>query len=338
MDNVLITGGAGFIGSNFVRLISERHPSWNLTIIDALTYAGNLDNFPEGFWDAPNREFVHANILDEDVVDKLVSKSEAIVHLAAETHVDRSILDAGKFIDTDVKGTWVLLEAAKRHKVKRFVHVSTDEVYGEAEGKPSLEGDDLKPKSPYAASKAAADRLAYSYYATHKLPVVITRCSNNYGANQYPEKLIPLFVTNALEDKPLPIYGSGENTRDWINVLDHCDALEILLLDIGHHGEVYNVSSGEEHSVLEITDIILEKLGKSHDLIQHVRDREGHVVRHAVDSTKFKETFNWMPFSGFKRSMEETIQWYVDNEEWWRKVKQKSEDYKEWIDKQYSDR
>lgn len=338
MDKILVTGGAGFIGSNFVRMMAESHPSWKLTVIDSLTYAGNLDNFPEGFWDDENREFVHANILDEHVVDELMSRVDAVVHFAAETHVDRSIHDAGKFIDTDVKGTWVLLEAAKRHEITRFLHISTDEVYGEAEGKPSLEGDDLKPKSPYAASKAAADRLAFSYFATYGLPVVITRCSNNYGPNQYPEKLIPLFVTNALEGKPLPIYGSGKNTRDWIHVIDHCQALEILLMDVGHCGEVFNLSSGQEHSVLEITDIILKKLGKSPDIIQHIRDREGHVIRHAVDSTKFKEAYNWIAEYNFQHNIEETIQWYIDNEDWWRKVKQKSADYKEWIKKQYSDR
>lgn len=338
MENILVTGGAGFIGSNFVKSMAKLHPSWKIIVIDALTYAGNLDNFPEGFWDDDNREFVHSNILDEKVVDDLVSRVEGIVHFAAETHVDRSIHDAGNFIDTDVKGTWVLLEAARRHKTKRFLHISTDEVYGEAGDEPSLEGDDLKPKSPYAASKTAADRLAFSYFATYDMPIVITRCSNNYGPNQYPEKLIPLFVTNAIEDKPLPVYGSGKNTRDWIHVLDHCDALEILLLDIGHIGEVYNLSSGQESSVLDITEVILNKLGKSKNLIQHVRDREGHVERHAVNSKKFMETFNWIPMGNLKVNLEQTIQWYIDNEEWWSKVKQKNADYQEWMKKQYTDR
>jgi dTDP-glucose 4,6-dehydratase len=336
MKSVLITGGAGFIGSNFVSMMAQNHPSWKLIVLDALTYAGNLENFPPDFWN-DNRIFIHGNIVDEKIVDQCMSQVEAVVHFAAETHVDRSIVDAGKFIDTDVKGTWVLLEAARRHKIKRFVHISTDEVYGEAVGKPSKEGDDLNPKSPYAASKAGADRLAFSYWATHNVPVVISRCSNNYGPYQYPEKLIPLFVTNALEDKPLPVYGSGENSRDWIHVSDHCEAIEILLMDIGHLGEVFNVSSNEEHSVLEITDIILNKLGKSKDLIRHVKDREGHVVRHAVDASKFRDTFNWLPISNFKLNMELTIDWYVKNEQWWRNVKQKSEDYKKWVKEQYGE-
>jgi dTDP-glucose 4,6-dehydratase len=336
MKSVLITGGAGFIGSNFVTIMAKNHPAWKLIVLDALTYAGNLENFPPDFWN-DNRIFVHGNITDEKLVDQCMSQVESVVHFAAETHVDRSIVDAGKFIDTDVKGTWVLLEAARRHKTKRFVHISTDEVYGEAVGKPSKEGDDLNPKSPYAASKAGADRLAFSYWATHNVPVVISRCSNNYGPNQYPEKLIPLFVTNALEDKPLPVYGSGENSRDWIHVSDHCDAIEILLLDIGHLGEVFNVSSNEEHSVLQITDIILKKLGKSNDLIKHIKDREGHVVRHAVNASKFRETFNWSPIANFKLNMEQTIDWYVQNEQWWRNVKQKSEDYKKWVREQYGE-
>jgi dTDP-glucose 4,6-dehydratase len=338
VENILITGGAGFIGSNFVRLMAKRHPSWKLIVLDALTYAGNMDNFDPGFWDSDIRVFVHGNIVDEKLVNELMPQVDAVVHFAAETHVDRSIIDAGKFIDTDVKGTWVLLEAARKNNIKRFVHISTDEVYGEAPGRPSKEGDDLKPKSPYAASKAAADRLAYSYYTTHEVPVVISRCSNNYGPNQYPEKLIPLFVTNALEDKPLPVYGTGKNSRDWIHVLDHCDAIEILLLDVGHLGEVFNMSTGEEKSVLEITSIILKKLNKPESLINHVKDREGHVIRHAVDATKFMETFNWSPFMSFEKNMEQTIQWYVDNRVWWEKVKQKSAEYKEWVEKQYGGR
>lgn len=338
MEKILITGGAGFIGSNFVHLMAERHPGWKLIVLDALTYAGNLDNFPLDFWEHENRQFIHGNILDEKLVDNIISEVDGVVHFAAETHVDRSIIDAGRFIDTDVKGTWVLLESARKHNVKRFVHISTDEVYGEAPGRPSLEDDDLKPKSPYAASKAGADRLAYSYYTTHGVPVVISRCSNNYGPYQYPEKLIPLFVTNALEGKELPVYGSGKNTRDWIHVHDHCDAIEVLLLDIGHHGEAFNISTGDEKSVLDITEIILEKLGKSRDLIKHVRDREGHVTRHAVDSTRFQEAFNWSPSLNFEKNIELTIQWYVDNPDWWRKVKQKSMDYQAWIEKQYKDR
>ena len=338
MKSVLITGGAGFIGSNFVKMMADKYPSMKLFVLDALTYAGNLDNFPKGFWENENRIFFQGNILDSELVFNLMAQVEGVVHFAAETHVDRSIHDAGRFIDTDVKGTWVLLEAAKNLGTKRFVHISTDEVYGEAPGRLSVEGDDLKPKSPYAASKAAADRLVYSYFTTYDLPVVITRCSNNYGPNQYPEKLIPLFVTNALENKPLPVYGTGKNTRDWIHVMDHCTALEMLLFDNGHQGEVFNISSNEEKSVLEITDVILKALRKPDDLISHVRDREGHVTRHAVDSSKFRKEFSWSPRNSFEENIGKTIQWYVENESWWRKVKEKSREYKDWIEKQYSDR
>jgi len=334
----MITGGAGFIGSNFVKMMAEKHPTIKLVILDALTYAGNLDNFPEGFWENENHIFINGNILDCELVSNLMASVEGIVHFAAETHVDRSIHDCGQFIDTDVKGTWVMLEAARKFGVQRFVHISTDEVYGEAPGRLSVEGDDLKPKSPYAASKAAADRLVYSYFTTYNLPVVITRCSNNYGPNQYPEKLIPLFVTNALENKPLPIYGSGKNTRDWIHVMDHCSALEILLFDNCHQGEVFNISSNEEKSVLEITDIILKTLKKPDDLIFHVRDREGHVTRHAVNSWRFRKEFGWKPQHGFEENIGKTIQWYVEHEEWWRKVKEKTQEYREWMEKQYSDR
>lgn len=338
MKSILITGGAGFIGSNFVRMMASKHASLKIIVLDALTYAGNLDNFPSDFWENQNRVFVHGNILDELLVENLMSDVEGVVHFAAETHVDRSILDAGRFIDTDIKGTWVLLEAARRHMIKRFVHISTDEVYGEAPGRPSMEGDDLKPKSPYAASKAGADRLAYSYFTTYDLPVVISRCSNNYGPNQYPEKLIPLFVTNAMENKPLPVYGTGMNTRDWIHVDDHCSALEMLLFDQNHTGEIFNISSSDERSVLDITAIILETLNKTRDLIQHVRDREGHVLRHAVDSSKMRKTFGWSTSTDFETHIRETIKWYVENEWWWRKVKEKSAEYKAWIEKQYGDR
>ena len=338
MKSVLITGGAGFIGSNFTVRMAEWHPEIKLVVLDALTYAGNLDNFPPGFWDNQNRIFIHGNILDEQLVNRLMADVDGVVHFAAETHVDRSILDAGRFIDTDVKGTWVLLESARRNNIQRFVHISTDEVYGEAPGRPSKEGDDLKPKSPYAASKAGADRLVFSYYATYNLPAVITRCSNNYGLYQYPEKLIPLFVTNAFEDKPLPVYGSGLNTRDWIHVDDHCSALEIILFAKGHEGEVFNLSSGEERSVLDITSIILDALKKPKELIHHVKDREGHVLRHAVDSSKFRNTFHWAPKADFETRIYETVWWYAGNEAWWRKVKERSAEYKEWIEKQYGNR
>lgn len=333
---ILITGGAGFIGSNFVHLLAGDHPEWEIVVLDKLTYAGNLNNFPAGFWDVPNRRFVQGDICDQPLVEQLMSGCNYVVHFAAETHVDRSIIDAGSFIETDVKGTWVLLEQARKEsQLERFVHISTDEVYGEAPGRPNVEGDDLRPKSPYAASKAGADRLAFSYYTTYGTPVVITRCSNNFGPFQYPEKLIPLFVTNALEGKPLPVYGSGHNTRDWIYVTDHCDAIIALIQKPGVEGEVFNVSAATEHSVLDITGIILEVLGKSGDLIRFVEDRPGHVERHAVSAMKLYDATGWKPNRDFKVALTDTVKWYQENEAWWREVKEKGADYKAWIAQQY---
>jgi dTDP-glucose 4,6-dehydratase len=336
---ILVTGGAGFIGSNFVRMTLKHHPNDRVIVLDALTYAGNLENFSEEIWKNPNFQFFNGNIVDEKIVNELMRNVDAVVHFAAETHVDRSILEAGTFLETDVYGTYILLEAARNKAVKRFVHISTDEVYGEAEGKASVEGDDLRPKSPYAASKAGADRLAWSYWATYAFPVVISRCSNNYGPFQYPEKLIPLFVTNALEDKPLPVYGHGKNTRDWIYVDDHCSAIDTLLRADGDkvNGEVFNISSEYEKSVLQITDIILKALGKPASLIKHVDDRPGHVTRHAVNPAKIKAKLGWEPKFGFEETIERTIEWYRLNEAWWRNVKQKQAEYQEWMKLQYGE-
>ncbi|HEX9744794.1 MAG TPA: dTDP-glucose 4,6-dehydratase [bacterium] len=332
---ILVTGGAGFIGSNFVRYTLENHPDDRVIVLDALTYAGNLENFPNEYWSNPNFQFFEGNIIEEELVEQLMRNCDAVVHFAAETHVDRSIQEAGAFLETDVWGTFVLLEAARRYDIKRFVHISTDEVYGEAEGNPSREGDDLKPKSPYAASKTGADRLAWSYFTTYGLPVTISRCSNNYGPFQYPEKLIPLFVTNALEDKPLPVYGHGKNTRDWIYVTDHCSAVDLLLRTDGVDGEVFNVSSECEKSVLDITDIILKATGKPATLIDHVEDRPGHVARHAVDPGKITSKLGWKPRYDFEENIGLTIEWYKSNETWWRNLKEKQAAYKEWMDSQY---
>ncbi len=334
---ILITGGAGFIGSNFVRFSLENHPDDRILVLDALTYAGNLENFSKSIMENPNFQFFHGNICDEELVGELMRNVDAVVHFAAETHVDRSIQEAGTFIETDVWGTYVLLEAARRNDIKRFVHISTDEVYGEAGDRPSVEGDDLRPKSPYAASKTGADRLAWSYFATYGFPVTISRCSNNYGPFQYPEKLVPLFVTNALEDKPLPVYGHGKNTRDWIYVDDHCRAIDLMLREDGSKvdGEVFNISSECEKSVLDITDIILKSLGKPKTLIKHVEDRPGHVVRHAVDSTKIKRALGWEPKFSFEENIEATIEWYRVNESWWRNVNENQAEYKAWIEEQF---
>lgn len=333
MKRILVTGGAGFIGSNFVQYMLDTHDDVFIVVLDALTYAGNLDNLKPAM-EHERFMFFHGDVRDDELVVDLMRNVDYVVHFAAETHVDRSILDAGVFIDTDVFGTFVLLEAARNAGIKRFVHISTDEVYGEAPGRPSLEDDALMPKSPYAASKVGADRLAFSYCMTYGLPVVISRCSNNYGPYQYPEKLIPLFVTNALEDKPLPVYGTGESTRDWIYVLDHCRAIDALLWADGVVGEAFNIGAAVELSVVQITDIILKQLKKPKSLIKHVDDRLGHVVRHAVDTTKINKAIGWEPAYDFAENMESTVKWYIDNEEWWKKVKEKSDEYKKWVEAQ----
>lgn len=340
---LLITGGAGFIGSNFVKYILKKYPYYQVTVLDALTYAGNLDNFEEDICKNPQFSFYHGNICDKEIVNRLMKQTDGVVHFAAETHVDRSILEAGIFIQTDVYGTYVLLEAANKYQVKKFLHISTDEVYGEAksptgESRPSLETDPLMPRSPYAASKAGADRLAFSYYTTYKLPVIISRCSNNYGSNQYPEKLIPLFITNALENKPLPVYGSGKNTRDWINVLDHCEALDLLLHARGQDGEVFNIGGGQEFNILQIGETILQILGQDKSLMQFVKDRPGHVMRHAVDCSKIKKVFGWQPKIDFGEGIKQTVTWYVEHESWWRRIKEKTKEYQEFTKKWYVER
>lgn len=339
---LLITGGAGFIGSNFVKCILNKYPDYQVTVLDALTYAGNLDNL-EAVSKNPNFSFHHGNICDKEIVDKLMKETDAVVHFAAETHVDRSILEAGVFIQTDVYGTYVLLEATNKYQIKRFLHISTDEVYGEAkspteEDRPSIETDPLMPRSPYAASKAGADRLVFSYFTTYNLPVIISRCSNNYGPNQYPEKLIPLFITNALENKLLPVYGSGKNTRDWIHVLDHCEALDLLLHTTGQDGEVFNIGGGQEFNILQIGKTIIHALGKDEDLMQFVKDRPGHVMRHAVDTTKIKKVLGWQSKIDFEEGIKQTVDWYIKNESWWRKIKDKSKEYQEFTQKWYKDR
>lgn len=331
---LLVTGGAGFIGSNFVRYILSEHPDWFVCNLDKLTYAGNLENTAD-FENNPNYRFLKGDVANRKVVDPLVKWANIIVHFAAETHVDRSVMDAGDFVTTDVFGTFVLLDCAKIHGVEKFIHVSTDEVYGEAHGKPCLETDPLMPKSPYAASKAGADRLAYSYWATHKIPVLISRCSNNYGPYQLPEKMIPLFTTNAIEDKPLPVYGNGKNSRDWIHVLDHCRAIELLILEADCFGEAFNVSSGHEVTILEMCDQILRTLGKPKELIEFVVDRPGHVLRHAVNSDKLRKAFNWAPEVHFENGIRETVLWYKEHPDWWHKIKKRLAEY---YNRQYVER
>jgi dTDP-glucose 4,6-dehydratase len=334
MKQLLVTGGMGFIGSNFIRHMFKEHDDIKIVNLDKLTYAGNPSNL-KGFEEKRYR-FVEGDVCDKDVVDKAVSRCDVIVHFAAETHVDRSIMYAGDFVTTDVFGTFVLLEAARKYKVKKFVHISTDEVYGEAIGRPSKETDALMPKSPYAASKAGADRLAFSYYCTYGLPVTITRCTNNYGPYQYPEKLIPLFVTNAIDGLQLPVYGSGKNTRDWIYVEDHCSAIDAILQAEGREGEVFNVGSGDEKSVLDIASMILSILGKSEDLLEYVQDRPGHVLRHAVDPSKLRSALGWTPKHTFASAMRETVEWYRNNPDWWRPIK--SGEFRKYYEQQYRNR
>jgi dTDP-glucose 4,6-dehydratase len=319
---VLVTGGAGFIGSNFVHYLLSRRADHRVVVLDKLTYAGNLENLDSVRSD-PRFSFVQGDICDAQVVRETMRGCDWVVNFAAETHVDRSIVDPGAFVRTDVEGTYTLLEVARVAGIERFVQISTDEVYGNAEApdgtsRPSLETDALKPLSPYAASKAGADRLAFSYWATYGLPVVVTRCSNNYGPYQYPEKQLPLFIANAMADRAIPVYGNGKNTRDWIHALDHAAALlTILEAPAGDVlGEVFNVGAAEERSILENATLVLDLVGKPHDLITFVPDRLGHVQRHAVDSSKLTTRLGWQPRIPFERGMAETVRWYQTHPDW----------------------
>ena len=335
MQSILVTGGAGFIGSNFVRYMLNKYPDYRIIVLDALTYAGNRENLADLEGD-PRYLFYHGDIADEKVVDNLMSNVDSVVNFAAETHVDRSIHEAGKFIDTDVKGTFVLLEAAKKYKIERFLHISTDEVYGSIQEGSFKESDPLEPNSPYSASKAGGDLLVRSYHVTYGLPVMITRSSNNYGPYQYPEKLIPLFVTNALDNLPLPLYGDGKNIRDWIHVEDNCAALDIVLHK-GELGQTYNIGGGNERENIFITHKILDYLNKPKSLIKPVKDRLGHDRRYSVDTSKVR-ALGWQPKYDFEKGLEQTIDWYVQNESWWRRIKEKQEEYKRFYEAYYKDR
>jgi len=334
--DVLVTGGAGFIGSNFVRYALATHADWRVTTLDKLTYAGRRENLHD-VMDSPRHVFVHGDIADAPVSGPLVEQSDIVVHFAAETHVDRSIMAAGDFIRTDVEGTWVLLEAARRAQhLRRFVQISTDEVYGSVATGASRETDEIKPRNPYAASKAGADRLAYSYWATYGLPVIVTRASNNYGPYQFPEKVIPLFVTNAIGDIPVPLYGDGRNVRDWLHVDDHCRAID-LLIDQGVDGEVYNIGGGNEVMNVDLTHRILDVLGKPKALITPVPDRPGHDRRYCLDTTKLRGV-GWSPREPFEDGLRRTIDWYRKNEWWWRPIKEQDPAFKAYYEKQYQHR
>jgi dTDP-glucose 4,6-dehydratase len=327
MDNrrILVTGGAGFIGSNLVRFLLAERPAWEIVNLDALTYAGNPENLRDVEGDR-RYTFIHGDIRDRDTVRRAMVGCDAVVHCAAESHVDRSIVDSGPFVSTNVLGTQVLLDACRAVNAGgdacRFVHVSTDEVYGELPlDRPDLlftEETPLAPSSPYSASKAGSDLLALAYEETHGLPVMVTRCSNNFGAYQYPEKVIPLFVANLIDGQPVPLYGDGRNVRDWLHVLDHCAAL-LAVLEGGTPGEVYNVGGNNERSNLELTHEILRLMGQGESMIQPVPDRLGHDLRYAIDASKMKRELGWEPVrSAWPEALAETIEWYRANESWWR--------------------
>ncbi|MBA7634893.1 dTDP-glucose 4,6-dehydratase [subsurface metagenome] len=321
---ILITGGAGFIGSNFVRYLLNKYPDYEIVNLDKLTYSGNLENLKD-VENNPNYRFIKGDICDSQIVDEVGKGCDVIINFAAESHVDRSILGPESFIKTDIYGTYTLLEATRKHKMERIIQISTDECYGSIEKGSFKETDPLNPSSPYAASKASADLLCLSYFTTYKLPIIITRSSNNYGPYQYPEKLIPLFITNALENKPLPLYGDGLNVRDWLYVLDNCQAID-LILHKGRIGEIYNVGADNERTNIKITKAILKILEKGEDLIKKVKDRPGHDRRYSLNSSKIRK-LGWKPEYNFEKALEETVDWYRNNESWWRKLKVKAEEF-----------
>jgi dTDP-glucose 4,6-dehydratase len=333
---ILVTGGAGFIGSNFIQFMLRTYPDVRITNLDKLTYAGNLENLVSVEKDpsySSRYKFVRGNIADRDLVDSIMAGGfDGVVNFAAESHVDRSIEEAGVFVGTNVAGTQVLLEGVRKYAL-RFIQISTDEVYGSLgpDGR-FTEDSPLEPNSPYAASKAGADLLCRAYCETFKLPIMVTRCSNNYGPYQFPEKLIPLFVTNAVEDKALPVYGDGLNVRDWIHVEDHCRAIDLVLQE-GRAGEVYNVGGNCEKTNLEITRLILENLNKPETLITFVKDRLGHDRRYAIAPDKIEKELGWEPTWSFDAGMADTITWYLNNRPWWEKIK--SGEYLEYYERMY---
>ncbi len=330
---LFVTGGAGFIGSNFIRHILTKYPSYSVVNLDKLTYAGNLENLRDVEKD-PRYSFVRGDVCDGALVREAMAGCDAVVNFAAESHVDRSIMEAGEFLKTDVFGTFTLLEAVKDLRVPRYIQISTDEVYGSIERGAFRERDPLSPSNPYSASKAGGDLLARAYWTTYKLPVIITRSSNNFGPYQYPEKIIPLFITNALEDRPLPLYGDGKNVRDWLYVLDNCAAID-LVLHKGRDGEIYNVGGGTEVENIVLTRQVLRLLGKPESLIQPVKDRPGHDRRYALDCGKIRG-LGWKPAYEFGRALAEAVEWYRANEAWWRPLK--SGAFKEYYARQYGSR
>ncbi len=329
---ILVTGGAGFIGSNFIRHILNLNRDYNVVNLDKLTYAGNLDNLKD-IEKNSNYAFIKGDICDAAVVEEAIKGCDFLINFAAETHVDRSIHNASNFVATNVHGTYVLLEAAKKNKIKRFVQASTDEVYGSIESGSFTEGNPLMPNSPYAASKAAADLLVRSYFVTYKLPLIITRSSNNFGPFQYPEKFLALTITNALENKRIPVYGQGANIRDWLYVKDNCDAIEFIIKN-GKAGEVYNISGEYEISNIDLAKSVLKRLGLDFKLIEFVKDRPGHDLRYSLDSAKLK-SMGWEKSYDFDEALDETIEWYRKNISWWQKIKRTDKGFREYYKMQY---
>ncbi len=335
--NILITGGSGFIGSNLVRLALAERPGWRLVNLDRLTYAGNAENLAD-LEGNPRYRFVRGDIANGELVAEIVrsERIDAVMHLAAESHVDRSILSPAIFIETNVRGTQVLLEAARELRVSRFLHVSTDEVYGSL-GPTGLftEETPLAPSSPYSASKAGSDLLALAYAHTFGMHVVVTRCSNNYGPYQFPEKLIPLMIANGLEDKQLPVYGDGQNVRDWIHVEDHCRGL-LAALEQGKAGQVYNFGASSERRNIEIVKLVLKLVGKPEALIQYVKDRPGHDRRYAIDASRACRELSWAPRHRFEEALAATVQWYREHRGWWERIR--TGEYLGYYEKQYGGR
>ncbi|MFC1511050.1 dTDP-glucose 4,6-dehydratase [Candidatus Margulisiibacteriota bacterium] len=332
---LLVTGAAGFIGSNFIRYILSKYPDDEIINFDKLTYAGNLDNLKDLEGDL-RYKFYKGDICDAQAVAKaihLLAGLDAIVNFAAETHVDRSILSGGSFVQTDVYGTYTLLEAVKKFKIKRYVHISTDEVYGSIAKGSFTEESTLRPNSPYSASKAGGDLQVRAYHKTFGLPVIITRSSNNYGPYHYPEKIIPLFITNALQDRKLPVYGDGKNVRDWLYVEDNCEAIDLILRK-GEVGQIYNIGGESEKQNIEITRLILKELGKSEGLIEYVKDRPGHDRRYSIDCSKVK-SLGWEPKTSFTEGIRKTVAWYQANRQWWEKIKEKQKEFKKFYAEWY---
>lgn len=337
---IIVTGGAGFIGGNFVHYMLKKYADYKIICVDSLTYAGNMETLAP-VMDNPNFRFVKADITDRDAIDKLFEEEhpEIVVNFAAESHVDRSIENPGVFLNTNIIGTQVMMDACRKHGIQRYHQVSTDEVYGDLPlDKPELfflETTPIHTSSPYSASKASADLLVQAYYRTFKLPVTISRCSNNYGPYHFPEKLIPLMIANALNDKPLPVYGKGENVRDWLYVEDHCRAIDLIIHN-GKVGEVYNIGGHNEMKNIDIVKIIIKALGKSEDLITYVTDRAGHDMRYAIDPTKIHNELGWLPETMFAEGIQKTITWYLENKVWWENII--SGEYQDYYDKMYTNR